>query len=149
MDDNPANRLGADPLPWAEVDNPMDRKANRTVDQERRPASNVTRAQATKAVQPTTATGRDGNTPPNNGDGEPSKRGRCPVCRETTTVNYRPFCSKRCADLDLGRWLTGSYAVPGGPIDDEDGISQNSGQIGRIVEYGPFDDDDTAKNDDA
>jgi len=26
---------------------------------------------------------------------------------------YRPFCSRRCADIDLGRWLTGSYVIPG------------------------------------
>jgi endogenous inhibitor of DNA gyrase (YacG/DUF329 family) len=25
---------------------------------------------------------------------------------------FRPFCSKRCADIDLGRWLKGSYAIP-------------------------------------
>ena len=31
---------------------------------------------------------------------------------------YRPFCSKRCADLDLGRWLTGGYVIPG-DVDDE------------------------------
>jgi len=27
--------------------------------------------------------------------------------------NYRPFCSRRCADIDLGRWLGGTYAIPG------------------------------------
>ena len=36
----------------------------------------------------------------------------CPVCNEPTEHEYRPFCSKRCADIDLGRWMTGAYAVP-------------------------------------
>ena len=36
----------------------------------------------------------------------------CPVCDRETDPNYRPFCSRRCADVDLGRWLTGSYAIP-------------------------------------
>ena len=34
---------------------------------------------------------------------------------------FRPFCSKRCADVDLNRWLSGVYAVPVTEIDDEDG----------------------------
>ena len=37
----------------------------------------------------------------------------CPICRKPTDAAYRPFCSRRCADVDLGRWLTGSYVVPG------------------------------------
>ena len=36
----------------------------------------------------------------------------CPICRKTTDPKLRPFCSQRCADIDLGRWLTGSYALP-------------------------------------
>ena len=36
----------------------------------------------------------------------------CPICRKPTDARYRPFCSRRCADVDLGRWLTGSYAIP-------------------------------------
>ncbi|NBC97336.1 MAG: DNA gyrase inhibitor YacG [Deinococcus-Thermus bacterium] len=36
----------------------------------------------------------------------------CPICSKSTDPRYRPFCSKRCADVDLGRWLTGAYAVP-------------------------------------
>ncbi|WP_413868511.1 DNA gyrase inhibitor YacG [Albidovulum sp.] len=36
----------------------------------------------------------------------------CPICRKETDPKYRPFCSKRCADIDLGRWLTGGYAIP-------------------------------------
>ena len=36
----------------------------------------------------------------------------CPICKKETDPKYRPFCSRRCADVDLGRWLTGSYAIP-------------------------------------
>ncbi|MEX0311943.1 MAG: DNA gyrase inhibitor YacG [Tateyamaria sp.] len=36
----------------------------------------------------------------------------CPICGTETEAKYRPFCSKRCADLDLARWMNGSYAVP-------------------------------------
>ena len=36
----------------------------------------------------------------------------CPICEEETVPKYRPFCSKRCADIDLGKWLSGSYAIP-------------------------------------
>lgn len=35
----------------------------------------------------------------------------CPVCNKRAAAEYRPFCSKRCADVDLGRWLNGSYAI--------------------------------------
>lgn len=37
----------------------------------------------------------------------------CPICQKKTAVqSFRPFCSKRCADVDLGRWFNGSYAIP-------------------------------------
>ena len=36
----------------------------------------------------------------------------CPICGKETADRLRPFCSKRCADVDLGRWLSGAYAVP-------------------------------------
>ncbi|MEE9586506.1 MAG: DNA gyrase inhibitor YacG [Hyphomicrobiaceae bacterium] len=54
---------------------------------------------------------------------KPNKNGsqRCPVCRASTQHDYRPFCSKRCANLDLGRWLGGRYAIPGHPDTEEDG----------------------------
>jgi endogenous inhibitor of DNA gyrase (YacG/DUF329 family) len=46
---------------------------------------------------------------------------KCPICDQPRNPEYRPFCSKRCADVDLGRWLNGSYAVPVSEDDDEDG----------------------------
>ncbi|GLQ19060.1 DNA gyrase inhibitor YacG [Algimonas porphyrae] len=37
----------------------------------------------------------------------------CPICRKREAVTaYKPFCSKRCSDVDLNRWLTGQYAIP-------------------------------------
>ncbi len=36
----------------------------------------------------------------------------CPICKKEAVERYRPFCSKRCADIDLGKWLTGAYAIP-------------------------------------
>ena len=36
----------------------------------------------------------------------------CPICGKETVRAYRPFCSKRCADVDLGKWFGGDYAVP-------------------------------------
>ncbi len=39
------------------------------------------------------------------------ERGRCPICGKRPVKAYRPFCSQRCADLDLGRWLTGEYRI--------------------------------------
>lgn len=44
----------------------------------------------------------------------------CPICNRPTDKAYRPFCSRRCADVDLGKWLTGSYAIPAGRDDAED-----------------------------
>jgi uncharacterized protein len=44
----------------------------------------------------------------------------CPICNRPTDKAYRPFCSRRCADVDLGKWLTGSYAIPAGQDDAED-----------------------------
>ncbi len=36
----------------------------------------------------------------------------CPICKSKSNTDYRPFCSKRCADIDLGRWMKGDYAIP-------------------------------------
>ncbi len=46
---------------------------------------------------------------------------RCPLCGKSTDPAFKPFCSKRCADIDLNRWLSGVYAVPVKEDEDEDG----------------------------
>lgn len=43
----------------------------------------------------------------------------CPICAKATAPPYRPFCSRRCADVDLGRWLTGAYAVAADPAQEQ------------------------------
>ena len=47
-------------------------------------------------------------------------KARCPICGEPASSADRPFCSPRCRDVDLHRWLAGSYAIPGGPAGPED-----------------------------
>lgn len=42
----------------------------------------------------------------------------CPICAKPEADGYRPFCSRRCADVDLARWLSGSYAVPSADPED-------------------------------
>jgi endogenous inhibitor of DNA gyrase (YacG/DUF329 family) len=51
-------------------------------------------------------------------------RGKCVICGEPKHEKYRPFCSKRCAEVDLNRWFSGGYAIPMAEADDpgdEDG----------------------------
>jgi hypothetical protein len=43
----------------------------------------------------------------------------CPLCGKPREQAYRPFCSKRCADIDLNRWLSEVYRTPAAPADDE------------------------------
>lgn len=38
---------------------------------------------------------------------------KCPLCSKKGVRAFRPFCSKRCKDVDLGNWLTGLYVIPG------------------------------------
>ncbi|MGE0563407.1 MAG: DNA gyrase inhibitor YacG [Pseudolabrys sp.] len=47
--------------------------------------------------------------------------GLCPLCGAATDPAVKPFCSRRCADIDLNRWLSGVYSIPATEDDDEDG----------------------------
>ena len=58
--------------------------------------------------------------PPQADDMTEKKPVKCANCRRDASEAYRPFCSRRCADVDLGRWLTGSYAIAGDT--DTDGV---------------------------
>ena len=68
------------------------------------------------------------NTPPGARraqDTTQTKKDRaCPICGKPREARYDPFCSRRCADVDLHRWLKGSYVIPGENArpepDDED-----------------------------
>jgi endogenous inhibitor of DNA gyrase (YacG/DUF329 family) len=42
----------------------------------------------------------------------PLKRKPCPICKKPPVSEYLPFCSKRCADIDLGQWLDEGYRIP-------------------------------------
>lgn len=46
---------------------------------------------------------------------------KCPICGEPAEYESRPFCSRRCANIDLYRWLSNGYAIPGDEDGDEDG----------------------------
>lgn len=48
----------------------------------------------------------------------------CPICDRPTEKDYRPFCSKRCADRDLGKWLTGGYAIPAEDPEDAEELEE-------------------------
>ena len=59
----------------------------------------------------------------------PPAASRCPICKAPSEAATRPFCSVRCADVDLSRWLRGAYAIPGGQQDsDEDGDDTQAAQ---------------------
>jgi endogenous inhibitor of DNA gyrase (YacG/DUF329 family) len=45
----------------------------------------------------------------------------CPICGRPMETAFKPFCSKRCADIDLGRWLKGNYVIPGRETDEGEG----------------------------
>ncbi len=53
----------------------------------------------------------------------PLKKGKCPTCAKPAVADYRPFCSKRCADLDLGRWFNGEYRIPTNEAPGEDAFA--------------------------
>ncbi len=52
----------------------------------------------------------------------------CPICDRPTDPKYKPFCSHRCADVDLAKWLAGSYAIPSTDPDDADDILLDQGE---------------------
>jgi len=50
----------------------------------------------------------------------------CPICEKPATGAHLPFCSRRCADLDLGRWLKGDYRIPA--VEPPDGFSEEDAE---------------------
>lgn len=57
-----------------------------------------------------------------------SKPPSCPICSRPRTEQYAPFCSKRCADVDLHRWFESAYAVP---AVEDDGDAEDTGEANR------------------
>jgi uncharacterized protein len=43
----------------------------------------------------------------------------CPECKRASAREFYPFCSRRCKEVDLNRWLSGSYYIPGKPAEDD------------------------------
>lgn len=43
----------------------------------------------------------------------------CPICGKPSSQQFHPFCSARCADIDLNRWLSGVYVIPAEPADED------------------------------
>ncbi len=52
---------------------------------------------------------------------------KCPICGKPAAQDVAPFCSRRCRDVDLHRWLAGSYAIPVTEDADEDGALPETG----------------------
>jgi endogenous inhibitor of DNA gyrase (YacG/DUF329 family) len=52
----------------------------------------------------------------------------CPICKKPTEERFRPFCSKRCADLDLAKWLKGDYAIAATGDDEEEEAGGDDGE---------------------
>ena len=50
---------------------------------------------------------------------QPEKKKKCPICGKPRTPKYAPFCSSRCRDRDLAKWLDDGYSVPGPPATPE------------------------------
>ncbi len=67
------------------------------------------------------------------GASKSQRRGRkraCPICAMPAVAAYRPFCSARCAEVDLGRWLTGRYRIPTAePPDDFSQASPDGAEV--------------------
>jgi endogenous inhibitor of DNA gyrase (YacG/DUF329 family) len=59
----------------------------------------------------------------------PRPRRLCPICGRPATPDAYPFCSRRCADIDLNRWLSGAYAIPGASEEEEGG--EETGESGQ------------------
>ncbi|CAO4178867.1 DNA gyrase inhibitor YacG [Methylorubrum aminovorans] len=64
---------------------------------------------------------------------QPAKKGHapCPICGKPAQLETKPFCSPRCADIDLGRWLGERYVIPG-PEDEETLRSPRSDEEDRF-----------------
>ena len=61
----------------------------------------------------------------------------CPTCGALAMHGTRPFCSKRCADIDLGRWFQGAYSIPAVNASDDSIIDTELTESGKMHEPGP------------
>ncbi|MDA3889585.1 MAG: DNA gyrase inhibitor YacG [Allgaiera sp.] len=52
----------------------------------------------------------------------------CPICGKPVDPAYRPFCSRRCADVDLAHWLRGNYAIPATEEEPDESPEEGDGE---------------------
>lgn len=52
----------------------------------------------------------------------------CPVCKKPSSQAHHPFCSSRCQDIDLNRWLSGGYVIPGEAVEEEEPAPARGGE---------------------
>jgi uncharacterized protein len=58
----------------------------------------------------------------------------CPICGKPSAQQFHPFCSARCADVDLNRWLSGAYVIPA--------RADEASEEESAAEDAPYSDDD-------
>ena len=56
---------------------------------------------------------------------------KCPICGKPVERAVRPFCSRRCADIDLGKWISGAYAIPSREPEDAERAAE---EVARLAE---------------
>lgn len=61
----------------------------------------------------------------------------CPICGDDVSRDVRPFCSRRCADIDLAKWLGGAYAVPSTDPDDIEAALDAAAESAEQTTPGP------------
>jgi endogenous inhibitor of DNA gyrase (YacG/DUF329 family) len=57
-------------------------------------------------------------------DSPPPPSRPCPICGKPARQPYQPFCSRRCAQIDLGRWLKGAYRIETDESPDDDEVER-------------------------
>ncbi len=50
----------------------------------------------------------------------------CPICKKPSSQQHHPFCSARCQDIDLNRWLSGSYVIPGEAAEEDNSVATDN-----------------------
>ena len=73
---------------------------------------------------------------PEDNDSSGILNAKCPICKKPVTALYRPFCSRRCADVDLHHWLKGNYAIPAEDNAEPDAFESEENEQNQIPSAG-------------
>ncbi len=65
---------------------------------------------------------------------KPTRTPKCVICQKPQQTKYRPFCSARCADVDLHRWLSGGYRIPSEEVAEDTLVDTTEDPAGRDTE---------------